>query len=708
MARALYVVADSGLEVLSLSTDPSPDFRPALDTAADIDPRSLWSVVPTDLHDLPVRDRELVQSAWAGLIQYAAGLLAETAHCDQLGTLHDFPIRRPRKWIDLAYYRQDEVANGGITVRSKAHAPGLGLREQAGFQYGDPVTAALLTVQSGAQVCAYQPLAAGDVGLDTALRTQVSFRLSAGTAAGLSRPWASGDGEAWVMLGFGDPTADVQGPGPSVAVSTLGRVAAVFIHDDRTADWSLASGTVPVTAATLTLRVSWTPPDPEGGHPGRVDALVTSSVEGTAPVSVSPALAVPVLPTPAPSVTAALVTGADTRVRVRSPREGFLLAAYTGTRARIRAEFASTWYWTDPSLPPRTSAVPSLSQGTVSGRAWYQGRDYEIAESGTATPYLQTATPDILVPYADGRLWAEYVAADDRLLSAVYGVFVGTEHAAGLTDTVENRNLVAALLRGLVEGPNLVALSAALSALTGTPVAVEDGDVISVDTDDVEPVIVVRGFDVDRRYPYPRDYTPAVVVGQRVRAGDFLTRERAVVWDWVDGEGMVALGQFGREVNDRRPDGTIVRRFRHEVEKFSKVLVTLPAAARGGDSGFRDVRAYMGKALALWASYVESLLVLVFDLFDVTLVSEAVTYAGELGLRDALTNAADPRYNEGVGYVYDGTGSAGIVYNQAEYDTLRDSLSLDIWNTGGAPVAYTAFDTVGVLGPGATVTVSED
>ena len=140
-----------------------------------------------------------------------------------------------------------------------------------------------------------------------------------------------------------------------------------------------------------------------------------------------------------------------------------------------------------------------------------------------------------------------------------------------------------------------------------------------------------------------------------------------------------------------------------EAQKFSAVQIDIPYGSLGVSREDEDnlynlpsqIHDYLDKALPLWCGALQVFLTLVKRVEDRFAMIDSQDWEGVLSVLTPLTNARDPRYNDSRGFLYDGS----LLYNEAEYEVLKDRLSITA-TTSGAPV------TVHILGTDVMVPTS--
>jgi len=234
-----------------------------------------------------------------------------------------------------------------------------------------------------------------------------------------------------------------------------------------------------------------------------------------------------------------------------------------------------------------------------------------------------------------------------------------------------------------------------VGALTGVPIALEGGTVVSL-VRGTDPAVVIRSYDRDRTYHYPASAKLRVRRGSVVRKLDPLC-ELPKIRDWTSGRMFTSLLRMGRA------DAFIG----FEIEKYSALHIEIPAGSPGtrpGDpASILDQLDEYYRALALWVGNFRLFVTLLFSLQDSLEITDEITAHGLLHLRSALTLGEDPRYNDERGYVYDGS----FVYDSALLEILPDHLTVDATNTSGAPITVHIFGADYAIPAGGTVTVTE-
>lgn len=630
------------LEVLTLSRRDPQGFSPAPSAAERADVSAVWSILPDDLAELPSADQKALELAWMGLLQTAAGVLQETLHLDQASSLLDFPVRVPRRWVELKIKCERDMAAGDIdTFRTEKDA---GVRFTPGVDADNP---SVLTVTTGGRHAGLRHAWRSAVSGDCSFRAELDFK---GTAA-LSLP------EGWLLLGAGAASAARLAQGVYGAVSSHGRIAAVVV-EDRVSRWTIPSGSTTLEGTLqVEYRGAWR------GRPGRVrvqlGTLQTEAEVGIPFVS-SDVVLVPF----------------DTRVQVQ---QGPVL----GPSGKMQVEVQRLRVW-DASLPKSIVAIPTLATTVSSPPTLMCFQHYEVVSTSAGDTALSSSTvlPD--------TVWAENCGLDLRLLEQVFGPLVGVDGLGEGPDTRQLRNQLACLLWGLLRGPHADSLAVAVGGVCGLPVAVAAGTVTGINRADIVPTVTIRSFDRTRVYEYPAEATLRVKEGQDVAKLEPLC-ELPRILDWTSPSFLTEVG-FGR------PGCPLAR----ELEKFNSVLVQLPSFVAEDAQAVTHVRAYLERAIAVWAGVTRLVLRFVSAQGDDLGLADDVAWAGTLTLYDALTGATAQRYDDEREFRYD---------ESFEYDAdvaiLADHLSVSVTNTGGSPLTLTIFGDSFIVGPGDTETVEE-
>jgi len=680
----IFSYGANGAEAITLVNNPAPDFRPLLDSEAFIDSSFFWAALPDDYDDLPGQDRRMVEAAWKAVIQYGAGTLAELAHLDQTSSIRDFPIRMQRRWQNVDFLRTVDAGGGAAELidatlnsrnasllRAPAQAQDTTLRLTPGNTHSGAYIELDGEVSSGAAVGAVLTL---------------QLRGDYTTESPLDGPAAPAGEEQWFLLGYGDLSKERLAPGAYAALSTQRRLAAIVVRNDGSSRWAICSDLAPEDLFSSGIRLSVRSLAVDGGVRVYASAYGEGGDGGEARVSLYEHTSF---------VAKHLVmTSVDTRVPVDSPNEGEVVPSrqpFTATLGVVQ--------YVDPTVHPGTRSIPVL-QTRVSGAAerYLQSVDYDVVWDDIAGRAEIRWHRD----FPAATLWAPVVALDGQLIEKIWGPATSSSAVSG-ADTERLRNLLSAVMYGLMGGPHPRPLSAAVGALSGAPMCVEDGVVVAVETDPDDPVIVVRGFDQDRRYYYPEGLRRTVNVGEAVTKLQMLC-EVPVLRDWTSGEQLTSRLRLGHPFNAL---------IRSEVEKFSALHIEIPAGAEGVSAEFEGslsslpsrLTEYLGDALSIWMGSFRLFLLLVQRLSDQVSLQDAGDFEGLLAIRTPLTNPRDPRYNDSAGYVYDGD----LVYNEGERDILRGRLEVVAENTGGAPILVHIFGTDYTINPGlpSAITVPE-
>lgn len=683
-----FIVSDSeGIEVLSVLTDPSEGFVPRLGTGTTLDPSFFWRALPSDYDDLKSSDKKQIEAIWSSMMQYFSAVLAETAHLDQAVGLVDHPVRLPRKWIHYELERYVDLSV--LTDSLKNNLPGdVGGRLLKG---GDTVNRTYLEMtQGGRHRGAYIELGGPHIEAATVrAELRLAFRDPVPRAVPLdveALPVLSSSTEIWLLAGYGDLSKERQAPGVYLALSTQGRVGIMSRKVDGEQEWTIAADTIASVRSGGELVLQLWYEGQTATQPGYATARVSAKGEEVV-VSAE-------VEGPFKAKHFALLTP-DTRVPVAAD----VVTLLSSGSGRSFSVLLDTLTYLDVSCDARTRYIPTL-QPRVSDEegVLVQGIEYDIYAVDTN---LEKWAAIHFVEQPESILWADSVGLDARLLEKTFGKLLGTTLTSKSPDSEKFKNRIFGMLYGLLAGPHTTPLAVALSAIGGVPVAMRPGTVIAVEGPRGEPAIVVQEYDHERVYPYPPLLRPTVSLGDVVLPFQLLT-EGVEVFDWTSG---------GRQFLQALQDQGIIS---HEVEKFSAFLVEVPYGVDGGfsedagDYSFPSkTREFLQRIQAIWVGVFRTFFRMVARLSDVALVGDSVSWEGLLTLRDSVTNARDPRYNDGRGFLYD---ASGLVYNEADVEILRERLLVQAYNNPGfsvGAVLATLFDATVNIPLGSTVEAAE-
>jgi hypothetical protein len=198
-------------------------------------------------------------------------------------------------------------------------------------------------------------------------------------------------------------------------------------------------------------------------------------------------------------------------------------ALYGSTRDALgKYALGGTWAWSfsDPSSSLRIREIPLLQDKPRNPTAtWVGGVDFHI------TPQPEGALFEFPVVPAD-RVWAEYVAYDERLLSDIYGANVGVVGDSSEDYKTRLRGLYYAYFRG----PRRADIRTGVHLLLGLPVADLAGTVQELETDYTGLLTRIRVADKD--YTFPKNIGTELQMGDAVAQFQPLCRGVEVV-DWI-------------------------------------------------------------------------------------------------------------------------------------------------------------------------------
>lgn len=684
---AILISEEDGLEVITLVPERVENFVPLLGTANTTNVQFIWQSLPDDLQELQAGDRRYIEQIWTAMFQYAAGVLAEISHLDQTSSLIDFPVHLPRKWmmlelenrVDLRSFASQLIDETRNSRGSRAFFGGAGADE-----------ATYLEVTHGARHEGLAVPLRGPHSQRATTRAEFRFNFSslASPEATFLRveedlgPPADGP-EAWILFGYGDLNRERLAAGVYAAVSTAGRLAAVHRTESGSMSWTNAAGAVDAVSEGQDVVLSMWYAGATEDDPGRLTVQLETT-DGASVIQTQVDVDSRFL------ARQMVIVAADTRPPIEAPNTAIL----EDGRGRTVALLLDELTYLDVALDQRVRHIPALQPRiTDDSDLLLHELDFRIEVSETRARERSTL---LFVDQPAAVLWAEWVSLDNRLLEKIYGQFVGTTLSNKGPDTEKFKNKLVGLLYGLVAGPYPGPLRVALAAMAGVPVALESGRVLSTVGPNGEHAITIRGFDGDRSYAYPPELRPTVAVGDEVRKLEILT-EHPTILDWKDG------GQsFASRIS-----------IENEVQKFSSVLVEIPAGSDGTaradsdrpDNFVNQAREYLDLVLPLWVGVFRLFFVLIFRVEEEFDLTDALSFDAELTLHDALTNALDARYNDVRQFRYD---ESGLIYDEAYVNVLKDQLEVEATNTGGAPLAVSIFGDPYVIGVGATITVEED
>ena len=679
-----FVVSDSdGLEILTVVLDNSEGFAPRMGTGTSLNPSFFWRMLPSDFEDLPVSDRRKIEAIWSGMTQFFSAVLAETAHLDQATGLIDHPVRVPRKWIQYELEKFYDLSKFVSALNTNLSGDA---RQRLLFGGSELNQTYMELTQGGRNTGAWVALGGPHIEQAT-VRSELRVSFRSFTPGSVPQepselPNLSGSTESWFLSGYGNLSKDRMSSGVYAAVSTLGRVAVMSRRDGGSMDWTITTETVDAIREGTQVDIRLWYEGARAGQPGfatvevtSVDdpedsAVVSAEVEGTFKAQHF------------------VLSAPDTRVPVSSETVRLLSEG----QGRSFGVLLHSLTYLDVSVDRRTRNVPIL-QPRVSDLEGVIVQDLDFFVHSVDTSLEKWAALHF-IEQPEAILWADSVGLDNRILEKTFGPLIQTRYSSKGPDSEKFKNRLFGLLYGLLAGPHPDVLAVALSSLGGIPVAMRPGEVIAIEGPRGEPAIVVRETDHERVYGYPPLLRPVVSVGDTVQPFDILV-EGVRVQDWYDG---------GRTFAERLVSEGIIS---NEVEKYVGLLVEIPYGADGGfaeDSGPaslpNQVLNYLRRAQAIWGGIFRTFFRMIARIGDDLLLDDDLSFDGLLTLRDALTRARDPRYNDGRGFLYD---ASGLVYNEADVEILKDRLIVRAFNDGtltdSAFHPYLSDDPVESAGP---------
>jgi hypothetical protein len=203
----------------------------------------------------------------------------------------------------------------------------------------------------------------------------------------------------------------------------------------------------------------------------------------------------------------------------------------------------------DPSLDGKVRYIPLLQPNVTDDIGFLRADlDFDIVRSrSNLWAYLRFEDQPV------DRLWAEATALDGQLLQKLFAPLTGIADLLESSDGLKLKTQIIGALYGLISGPHLGPLSAAVGGLLGAPIAVKPGIVLDFTSLAGHPAIVIEEVDRERVYPYPKGIKTVVSIGDAVEKFDPLV-ELPKVHDWV-----TAPVRLANAVTD-------------EMQKYSRVL----------------------------------------------------------------------------------------------------------------------------------------
>ena len=708
---SFVVLLPDGFEVLT-TNQGRDSYEPLLGTSPEQDLSAFWEMVPDDLHELSSTERKLVEAMWSGLVQYASSLLNQAAHLDQTGSLFDFPIHLPRKWlhfdIERTYELNTERAELLDNTQKIQESRVLEIETESGFHnafdfYGT----------GGRSFAGIELRSASSY--DTQYRFEVEFQMTASLLGESDR--------GWVLLGYSNQAQRHASrfSGFMVALSTAGDVGILCVSGGTTGfQGALTSPQVTYYPAGSTLntvpgnrlRVSLWYDGSVGGLDSTQGARVTLLVED-------------------------LDLGTELRVDNRridftsadDVLGGTFLDGWWGDSfgfmappfdvARYVPEIGTGDYtvrilpgataFVDPSVDGRIRQVPLLQPQVSNDQEFLRaGLEFDLArDSNGGWAYLRFEDQPAR------RLWAEAAALDGQLLSKLFGPLTGIADLLEQSDGLKLKTQIIGALYGLISGPHLGPLAAAIGGLLGAPIAIRPGVVIDTTSMGGQPAIVVQEVDRERVYPYPAGLERTVEVGDVIEKFTPLVT-LPFVHDWITAPVRLADA------------------VEHEIQKYSRVLTDVqveylmaefnalprPLTAtiiRLFSHRFSErIRRYLVNAMGVWCGLTDVLINILVRTSEELGMSDRMVFSGRrdhyLATITALPAApagtpeydADPvQIGDKVDLVlvntlklaFDRDAKPGFAFDFIEFDTLtfpRDRTQLNVYEalTGGPAPRY--------------------
>jgi len=702
---SFFILLPDGFEVIT-PAQSREDFEPLLGTAEEVKVGALWGIVPDDLQELPAREHRVIESMWRGLVQYFGDMLARTSHLDQTRSLLDFPIHLQRKWLHFDVTRTYELQTEQADLfDSTADAAGSYLSSNSDGEY----------VVNQFNLYGTDALARLGVRLRSSMSCDTLVRFE--TRMSLDVTLNTSSTEGWFLVGYANTSLRTASrySGLYVAISSAGRLGLLAVSEGSSFTGTLTAGDVifflhtetlgDLAGRELSLRM-WYDGQTSGLDPTNL-ALVTIELEDVDTGEVIRQ--------------EQALTFVDSGTQVFAPwwADSFCFQSVPLELARLVPDMGPGDYsfrilpgdtlFIDPTLSPMIRHVPILQPNVSNDDEFLRaGLEFELVrDPGGAWAYLRFED----TPAA--RLWAEASALDGELMSKMFAPLTGVADLLETSDGLKLKTQIIGALYGLVSGPHLGPLAAAIGGLLGAPIAVRPGIVLELVTMGGSTAIVVQEVERERVYPYPLGSELLVEVGDAVDKFQPLVR-MPEIHDWISAPTRLAA-QVTEEVQKYSTFLTEVP-VEYFMAEYNELPTPLTAAIVDTFSfNFSErIRRYLLNAVAVWCGVADLVITIAakmgedLELTDDLAFSsrldgeteyDLATYPRDRTLlthRDALTGALDPRYNAwGLEYEDgpvdpDAIPPGDLLYNQAEIWVLDSRVS---------------FTATYDLGPGADVTM---
>jgi hypothetical protein len=695
---SFLVALGDGFEVLTPTQGPET-YEPYVGTSAGLDLQAFWGVVPDDLMELPDEDRKIIETMWGGLIQYAAGFLTASAHLDQSRSLLDFPLHLQRRWLRFEIERAYDLSGAVGLVDRTEGSPG------SGITYATKSAPNKISLYGGGAPAQVGVALRSAVRWDATLRWDIQLKLDVDLDSGAE--------EGWMLLGYAN-TRQVEATSQSgvwAAISTLGRVGWLCVTSGEGGlKGALVDGQVKFVLGEETftylpdetLQISaWYDPGAEGFDTPTA-AWATLRVVNTGTGSEAN-LKTRITPTTTPSTGTPLHQGwYGDLFCIQSPTGDILPWAPGLDTGEFTLQVTPHHLsFLDPSVDGRIRHIPLLQPKVSTDEGFLRySLEFDLVRDQAKDRWAYLRFED----QPDAVLWADAVALDGALLSKMYTPLTGVASYLGTSDTAKLRTQVIGALYGLLAGPHLGPLSAAVGGLLGVPIAIRDGIVKGFISVGGTPGIVVEEVDRERVYTYPEGGVVLVELGDTVTRLQSLV-ELPEVHDWVSAPHALAnavseeMEKF-RTVLVRIPSTYIMAEYKDLPRPLTDAIV----AAFSRDLSTR-LRQYLLNALAVWCSVAGILFQIFYRTVDDLDLTDAFRLSGRkdnddegifpyaqfprdrtyLTIKDALTNGDQPMYNVD-GHLYGDHGEAcppeGLLYNQGELLILPDRVNFTVTYSG--------------------------
>ena len=573
---------DTFLEVVSTLPAAPEEFSPKLGTANDINAKHLWRGLPTDLLDLPENDRGLVEQVWTAMVQSAGNVLSEVLYTAQSVYLAEAPVVRPKKWVRLDFKRDYLLGVDFVEFEPRANITAY----QRNPVSSDEMELVTVRTDQLNRISTELPNPCScDVHLDfrgnayfSAMRGLRQFQVGVFQSETNFRPTSG----VFLTLQYEEPRWVLR---------------IVELTDDVRRVIVLGSA----TEVTDTFRLGWNP----------VSRELSYDLGGIAGVY------------PVPG-----------RFRVKeigftsSTFEGMLSADGVDRESSIIISGVSL---KQSSIPASVQYLPSLQPSLLQRESilWDQ-LDYWVSRrDGGAV--LQFRDEDSVPDYA----WAEYVGEESFTFRDDWGRMLDVPYPLVNRPNSETfRNLLIGLFYGLLHGPHVTPIYAAISAMAGVPICMGDGVVTALHDRQGTPAIVVKEKGRSRVYYYADYISVTLKPGDEVKYLQLLG-DSGTVFTWGDGNPMLNI---------------VKTTLGSEAEKFKYLLIQYPVELIDRFESREELESitvsYLKNALPLWVGIANATFLYLIQLRDHLRMED------ELLLPEEVVNLFDSTNQEQEPFIY--------------------------------------------------------